>query len=421
MILQPFTKAFIKLFTNMPISCTATLLYHYSNQVADNIKTQDLPKNQSQRIRENQTQILDQTTPHNSQPLHPIIHSRRIQLTHGGITPIMPVASLEDECPSMEAEDQYHIAEQLGYECDEVWTRNRALLKFTTWGDPSHLELIDKGRPPFCQETTDRYVRANGIDTVVRAHQDAKHGFYFPMHNGKVATIFSSDTYCQCNTKGSVFLVRLSSPSERFNQDPFINSKPTTRNSLISKTSQSLSSQTNSQNTSSLPFSPLLTFDTIQLESEDYLKKFDYSLEDVEEASREKEEKRVLSAMKRIQTYKQADVTIKQIEKEIESIVDIKSIRNSNSIQQSNEFIQFPELPLLINGVLSEDPEIRIQSTEKIVSIALHETDCGSTSNDLFLSPLITILKGTSEEQSKQLQKLLDNLYQTQKILVTLK
>ncbi|KAA6331085.1 MAG: hypothetical protein EZS28_053424, partial [Streblomastix strix] len=216
---------------------------------------------------------------------------------------------------------------------DEHWTRNRAILKFTTWGDPSHLELIDKGRPPFCQETTDRYVRANGIDTVVRAHQDANHGFYFPTHNGKVATIFSSDTYCSTQSKGSVFLVRLSSPSERFNQDPFINQHPTTHNSLISKTSQSLSSQTNSHNTSILPFSPLLIFDTIQLESEDYIQKFDYSLEDVEEASREKEEERVLSALKRIKTHKQADVTIKQIEKEIESIVDISQIVNDAVVQ----------------------------------------------------------------------------------------
>ncbi|KAA6403485.1 MAG: hypothetical protein EZS28_000983 [Streblomastix strix] len=243
-----------------------TLLYHISNQIVYNHKTQEIPKSQRSHIHENQTQTLDQTNTHNFQNLYPIIHSRRIQLNHGGITPIMPVASAEDECTSLPPEDQYQISEQLGFECNEVWTRNRAILKFTTWGDPSDYENIIQGRPPFCQETTDRYVRANGIDVVVRAHEDSKQGFYFPMHNGKVATIFSSDTYSQ-QTKGSVFLVRLSSPSERFNQDPFINQLPTTHNSLISQTSISPTSYIDSNPAKYLPFVPLLTFDAIQLES----------------------------------------------------------------------------------------------------------------------------------------------------------
>lgn len=109
----------------------------------------------------------------------------------------MPIASVEDECPPMEAEDEYALEEKYDNpEADDIWTRNRAILKFTTWGDPEIRENITKGRPPFNIETTDRYSRANGIDEVIRGHQSANNGLYFPMHNGKIATIFSSDTYC---------------------------------------------------------------------------------------------------------------------------------------------------------------------------------------------------------------------------------
>lgn len=163
------SQKFIDVFISMPISCTATLLYH-----------QHLPINIS-----NEAQIIN----------HPIIHTRRIQLVHGCVSPILPVASLEDEGPSIKPEDEYKLLLSPGKCASENWTRTRALLKFTTWGDPHVKEDIIKGRSKLCQETTDRYVRANGIDAVIRAHEDTKNGFYFPVHNGKIATIFSSDTY----------------------------------------------------------------------------------------------------------------------------------------------------------------------------------------------------------------------------------
>lgn len=41
---------------------------------------------------------------------------------------------------------------------------------FTLWADPDVATDITNFRPPINQETTDRYVRANGIDLAIRAH-----------------------------------------------------------------------------------------------------------------------------------------------------------------------------------------------------------------------------------------------------------
>ncbi|KAA6370495.1 MAG: hypothetical protein EZS28_033978 [Streblomastix strix] len=73
-------------------------------------------------------------------------------------------------------------------------TRHRQILNFIQWGDPDTNENIKKQRPQFNTESTNRFVRANGIDLIIRAHQESEMGFYPPQHNGKISTIFSTDS-----------------------------------------------------------------------------------------------------------------------------------------------------------------------------------------------------------------------------------
>ncbi|KAA6368264.1 MAG: hypothetical protein EZS28_036208, partial [Streblomastix strix] len=69
-----------------------------------------------------------------------------------------------------------------------------------------------------------------------------------------------------------------------------------------------------------------------------------------------------------------------------------ESIRIPNTLDQPNDKAKLTELPLLVNGLLSEDLELRAQITEHVEN--------GSSSNDMFLCPLISILKSPNEEQS---------------------
>ncbi|KAA6399291.1 MAG: hypothetical protein EZS28_005186 [Streblomastix strix] len=62
---------------------------------------------------------------------------------------------------------------------------------------------------------------------------------------------------------------------------------------------------------------------------------------------------------------------------------------------------RFAEIPLLVNGLLSDDPEMRAHITERLVSIALQDEDFGSSLSDLQLSPLISMLKSSDEEKSQ--------------------
>ncbi|KAA6372272.1 MAG: hypothetical protein EZS28_032202 [Streblomastix strix] len=79
-----------------------------------------------------------------------------------------------------------------------------------------------------------------------------------------------------------------------------------------------------------------------------------------------------------------------------------ESIRIPNTLDQPNDKAKLTELPLLVNGLLSEDLELRAQITEHV--------EDGSSSNDLFLSPLISILKSASPEQSQAASEALSKL-----------
>lgn len=72
---------------------------------------------------------------------------------------------------------------------------------------------MELSRPPFSVDTTERFMRSNAYDVVIRAHEASPLGFHPALHNGKIMTLFSSDSY---NNKslGAVTLVRLSVPSK---------------------------------------------------------------------------------------------------------------------------------------------------------------------------------------------------------------
>ncbi|KAA6401477.1 MAG: hypothetical protein EZS28_002995 [Streblomastix strix] len=65
------------------------------------------------------------------------------------------------------------------------------------------------------------------------------------------------------------------------------------------------------------------------------------------------------------------------------------------------EVILLAEIPLLVNELLSDDPQMRACITERLVSIAFQDEDCGSLSNNLCLSSLIDMLKSTDDVNSQ--------------------
>lgn len=50
-----------------------------------------------------------------------------------------------------------------------------------------------------------------------RAHEAPTHGFLPAFHSGRISLVFSSDSYCETNTQGAVYLLRLSPLSDNSN------------------------------------------------------------------------------------------------------------------------------------------------------------------------------------------------------------
>ncbi|KAA6311821.1 MAG: hypothetical protein EZS28_056049, partial [Streblomastix strix] len=99
-----------------------------------------------------------------------------------------------------------------------------------------------------------------------------------------------------------------------------------------------------------------------------------------------------------------------------------ETIRPPDTLDQPNENAKLEEVPLLINGLLSENSEIQSQITERLMAIALHNQDCGSSISQLYLNPLIFMLKSKDEKHSnvacEALSKLIRKSPNIQKALV---
>ncbi|KAA6369388.1 MAG: hypothetical protein EZS28_035085 [Streblomastix strix] len=78
-----------------------------------------------------------------------------------------------------------------------------------------------------------------------------------------------------------------------------------------------------------------------------------------------------------------------------------ESIRLISPSNSHDEKANLSEVPLLVNGLLSDDPLLRVHSTERLVSIAFVDEEHGSASSELYFGPLIIMLKSSNEEKSQ--------------------
>ncbi|KAA6378389.1 MAG: hypothetical protein EZS28_026083, partial [Streblomastix strix] len=92
---HPLVMKLVDIFTLMPISCIATLIYHTP------LPAQQQSIQQIQSSSSSQQQL--------NTPPFPLKHIRRIQLVHGGISPLIPIPSNEDEINQMNIEDIHLI------------------------------------------------------------------------------------------------------------------------------------------------------------------------------------------------------------------------------------------------------------------------------------------------------------------------
>ncbi|KAA6388522.1 MAG: hypothetical protein EZS28_015950 [Streblomastix strix] len=78
-----------------------------------------------------------------------------------------------------------------------------------------------------------------------------------------------------------------------------------------------------------------------------------------------------------------------------------ESIRLPGPSNSHDEKANLSEIPLIVNGLLSDDPLLRAHSTEHLMSIALLDEEHGSASSQLYFGPLIIMLESSNEEKSQ--------------------
>ncbi|KAA6389435.1 MAG: hypothetical protein EZS28_015038 [Streblomastix strix] len=77
-----------------------------------------------------------------------------------------------------------------------------------------------------------------------------------------------------------------------------------------------------------------------------------------------------------------------------------ESVVPPDTLGESNEIANIEEIPLLLKGLLSEKSEIQSQISERLLSMALHDKNCESYISQLYLNPLVYILKSKEQEHS---------------------
>ncbi|KAA6401596.1 MAG: hypothetical protein EZS28_002880 [Streblomastix strix] len=99
-----------------------------------------------------------------------------------------------------------------------------------------------------------------------------------------------------------------------------------------------------------------------------------------------------------------------------------EEVHHPDTLNQPNENAKIDEIPLLINDLLSENYEQQQQTTERLVAMVLHDQDCELPINQLYLNPLIVMLKSNDEEHSQTaceaLSKLIRKSPNIQKVLL---
>ncbi|KAA6384321.1 MAG: hypothetical protein EZS28_020153 [Streblomastix strix] len=82
-----------------------------------------------------------------------------------------------------------------------------------------------------------------------------------------------------------------------------------------------------------------------------------------------------------------------------------EELHHSDTINQPNKNVKNDEIPLLINDLLSENYEQQQQqqqqTTERLVTMVLRDQDCELSISQLYISPLVVMLKSKDEEHSQ--------------------
>ncbi|KAA6393731.1 MAG: hypothetical protein EZS28_010744 [Streblomastix strix] len=71
------------------------------------------------------------------------------------------------------------------------------------------------------------------------------------------------------------------------------------------------------------------------------------------------------------------------------------------TLDEPNENAKIDEIPLLVNILLSENSDVQSLIAERLLAMALHDQDGGQSISQLFLNPLIIILKSKDEDHSQ--------------------
>lgn len=213
-------------------STNPSLVFHqisvpFSHSSSDSYNSTNMDETSSEE------EVLQYPAP---QPPTALVSSRRIFIVHGGLTPMLPTPLLSEYSAltpfdiTFEQVDYFKMRAQrldwnrmYGTPMTEDFAaesvilnarrRNRVfeLALATLWGDPRGLHKLTEGRPPFGITATERFVRANRLDLIVRGHEATPFGSAFS-HDSRIMTIFSSHNYYGGESQGRVALFSLRPP-----------------------------------------------------------------------------------------------------------------------------------------------------------------------------------------------------------------
>ncbi|KAA6402706.1 MAG: hypothetical protein EZS28_001766 [Streblomastix strix] len=148
-------------------------------------------------------------------PQAPMVETRRILLCHGGMASLVPTLFVERELSQLQRFDYFRQCEdpmQKEFNFGHPRSREQDIQHTTLWADPGDVDLPNGNRCPYSLDTCRRFMAANRIDMVIRAHQFFPRGF-MTTHENRVTTVFSSFDYCGHN-EASVLLIKLTPPMQ---------------------------------------------------------------------------------------------------------------------------------------------------------------------------------------------------------------
>ncbi|KAK2954185.1 hypothetical protein BLNAU_10840 [Blattamonas nauphoetae] len=207
---HPLFSDFERVFNALPLAILATLRHH--------AELAPIPLFPKSSLLLPLTTLLDT-------PIEPLETSRRIFICHAGLTSTLPTLNIEEELMLLDHFDYYAMLEDPNPSPEDIKKAgvtpipSKPLLAFNNartrefeihhtslWADPASNDLPNANRSPYSVYTTRRFLAANRIDYMIRAHQFVIDGFAIN-HDGRLATVFSSADYGR-KTFGAMLLMR---------------------------------------------------------------------------------------------------------------------------------------------------------------------------------------------------------------------